>query len=104
MSYNKLPEYNGWTNKPTWLLNLWLTNEVMSYDYYVGLADEYLDEYKSEREAVHQLAEQLKDEVEYSEELGDVSLETDLLSWAKAYINYKEVAQHIVSTAIENYE
>ena len=26
-------EYNGWSNRETWIVNLWLTNDMVSYDY-----------------------------------------------------------------------
>lgn len=26
--------YNGWANRPTWLVHLWLTNEEPSYNYW----------------------------------------------------------------------
>lgn len=26
-------EYNGWTNRETWLVNLWLSNDMGSYDF-----------------------------------------------------------------------
>ena len=25
-------EYNGWTNRETWMVNMWLTNEQYSYE------------------------------------------------------------------------
>ena len=28
-------EYNGWTNRETWVVNLWLSNDMESYYYII---------------------------------------------------------------------
>ena len=30
-------EYNGWTNRETWVVNLWLSNDMESYELLQGI-------------------------------------------------------------------
>lgn len=40
--------YNGWTNRETWALYLWLSNEEPTYNWMRDLARRYLPEEESE--------------------------------------------------------
>lgn len=80
--------YNGWKNKPTWLLYTWLSNDYESYHEIQELAKDL-----SERESpVDELATVLKDRTEdmLPEKAG---LDADLLQWATSYIDYHAVAE-----------
>lgn len=79
-------EYNGWHNYETWLVNLWLTNDSCSYDYWV--------EVTNESENIHELSERIKDEIEEFNPLNDkADLYADLMSAAISEVNFYEIAE-----------
>jgi hypothetical protein len=80
--------YNGWTNRETWLLSLWLTNDPESYA--VLTEAEELDETDFVR--AEWLETQLKGEM-YNLPI-DASLWTDLLGTALANVNWLEVIEN----------
>ncbi|MBT9281990.1 MAG: hypothetical protein KM312_04950 [Hydrogenibacillus schlegelii] len=70
--------YNGWKNKETWLVHLWLTNDPGTYE--------------AAREAALQGPESLKTLVEERVLPEEASLAADLLSTALAWVDWEEVA------------
>jgi len=75
--------YNGWTNRETWLANLWLDND-QSQGYFLKAAAEL---------SVSDLAAALEDY--YTSTLPELpsGLYADLLAGAVARINWREIAQ-----------
>ena len=73
-------DYNGWTNKETWLVNLWLGDMLQS-------------DVEDGQEISAEFIEMLVDEMasELSETSGFI---TDLLNCALGEINYHEIASH----------
>jgi len=80
--------YNGWSNRETWLANLWLTNDR-------GLYDMLMDVY-SESERLDIQAEKLADRLHYTlnEECLGVGFWTDLIRTAFCRINWLEVVEN----------
>jgi hypothetical protein len=76
--------YNGWTNKETWLVNLWLG------DYFTGMQDQG-DDITADvmREVVDEMASTALEE-------GANGFITDMLNCALGEINYEELAAHYV--------
>ena len=70
-------EYNGYKDKATWLVNLWLTNDEGSYNHWL--------QFKSAKEIQEYVKNQVFQEIE------NASLRTDLLSWAIAIADYQEL-------------
>ena len=73
-------DYNGWTNKETWLVNIWLDDMLQSYfdegqEISVGFIEMLVDEMASE----------------LAETSGFI---TDLLNCSLGEINYHEIASH----------
>jgi hypothetical protein len=94
--------YNGWTNFPTWNVALWMGNEEGSQEYYAQLARElYSDASDDEtftrlENAALILASQLKDQFEENApEL--VGCYADLLNAALSEVNWREIAENILS-------
>ena len=94
-AFNKVPDYNGWTNKPTWLVALWIDNEQSLQQIVAGAASGY---FKSDSEtAVYNLSDWLKDA--FTDELAPdlpASMYADLLTWALAYVDWDSLAQHYI--------
>ena len=82
--------YNGWTNRETWLANLWLTNDQNTYDYVVE--ELFLGDAPNEYEQ----AEMLREIVEgfcfdsYEATLG---LGADFMGQCLAKVNYLEIVR-----------
>ena len=115
---NKLHEYSGYTNKPTWLISLWIDNDEGSHNYVNELAQNCLINNDHEEEANKDIKEQIKElstndladllEDMHSEQahelLGSASVFTDLMRFVLAYVNWNEVAQGYIEQALENME
>jgi hypothetical protein len=99
-------KYQGWTNRETWSVNLWLSNDHGLYDLVNGLAETAKDENPqnggtwstdldgSYSDAAIALADDLEDTVEQMV-LGDeppANLATDLLTHALGMVEYREIA------------
>lgn len=79
-----MPEdtYNGWTNRETWLVNLWLTNERYLYDCARGCHS---------AEEIKDLVEEL---IEDAGETTRIGLIADLLNTALARVDWYEIYQN----------
>jgi hypothetical protein len=93
-------EYNGWTNYETWCVNLWMSNDQGSDEYFREMAQEVYDESEKENRtdgkplftreevATRVLSDRLKDQYEeqQAELAGVTGVFADLLSGAEHYI------------------
>ena len=103
-------KYGDWTNRETWCVHLWLTNEPESYNYCrelaesakrlaQGTAEVRRELWTVEEAAKFTLADTLKDMVteehdlhHYEENQGMASMYSDLLGSALDKINWDEIA------------
>ncbi len=92
-------QYNGWTNYETWAVNLWMDNDQGSKDYYLDLATDY---YKTDGEyAIYSLPDALKELHEQAlPELKGFA--ADLLGAAMHSVNWREIAEHLISEVKES--
>ena len=99
-SFNKVPDYNGYTNKPTWLVSLWINNEQ-------GLQETVIQEVKAEKaqlgkDDAYLFAGWLENFIQNNSPLVDkATLYSDLLGWALAFVDWDELAEHFIETAKE---
>jgi len=98
--YQTLPEYEGWTNKPTWAVKLWIDNDEASYSYWNSKAQSML-RYKDSAVYKLELCLEKFHEGGYFSKNG---MYTDLLGWALAYVNWREIAEALIEDAMEAME
>lgn len=103
-------EYNGWTNYETWCVNLWMSNDANTDEFYREMAQEVYDEAENEKRAdgtvlfsrdevaTRILADRLKDELEerQSELTGVCGVFADLLCAALSEVDWHEIAEHYI--------
>lgn len=94
-SFNKVPDYNGWTNKPTWAVALWIDNDQ-------GFQEMVLEAARNDKDDAHLLAGWLQDTFtdEFYPDLA-ASMYSDLLNWALAYVDWDSLAEHYIEQAKE---
>ena len=100
-------KYNGWSNYPTWVYNLWQDNDEYNYNYVRELVNEVKEEIESsfieddittfENKFNYELQERLKDEFENNNPLIDnANVYSDLIGWAIGHINWYEISNHLM--------
>ena len=99
--------YNGWTNRETWMVNLWLTNDAGTYEYLAEFCQNVgpetvrvSDAFTYERERVHVLAALLPDFIaeiiDPNEQRYEANAIGDLLTYALAKVDYTQLAAHFI--------
>ena len=104
--------YEGWSNYPTWAVNLWIANERCSHEYWTAEAtmlladakDDGMHETTAEAEAVDSLADELKRSHEDGAEMqgipgGESNVFSDLVGWTLEQVNWREIAEHMIEAA-----
>jgi hypothetical protein len=81
--------YNGWTNKETWLVNLWI-GDSLSMDQESGF------------EVTADYIEQLVDDMVCESMSSHNGLIADLLNCALGEIDYHEIAEHYDEEVLED--
>lgn len=85
--------YNGYSNYFTWAVSLWLDNEEEAYKQIRRKANQL----KGKQEAVYELESYLKEFVEANNPLSQSSMFSDILNHALAWVNWREIAENILS-------
>ena len=105
-------EYEGWSNRATWAVNLWISNEEPSYRHWTHAAQSALADATHEADPAHSparivldaialLATRMESELESeAPELGP-TLWSDLMSHALASVNWYEIAQTWIQEACD---
>jgi len=82
-------KYNGWTNRPTWLVNLWMgDNFTEDAEEGITVDEDYIREC-----IVHQQIEMVEATL-HTEATTWSGLIQDLIGGALAEVNYYELAEH----------
>lgn len=80
--------YNGWSNRETWVVNLWLNNEPYSYDMLQHIVKAF--------DTISEQAEELENSVRNDDNAlsGEASMWSDLLSTSLGRVNWYEIIQN----------
>ena len=104
-------ECNGWSNYETWCVNLWMSNDQGSDEFFRDMAQETYNEatpdthidgaplFTRDEVATRNLADILKDHFEEEQEqlTGMTGVFADLLNAAMSEVNWHEIASHFIA-------
>lgn len=94
MTYaTKQQTYNGWSNRETWLANLWLTNEEGSYTVLMQAVENFKEAWKGAEWLKMRLQDQLDCEIDQASLWQDLLQQAfDQVDWIEIIENNKEIA------------
>lgn len=78
--------YNGWSNRETWTVNLWLTNDECYYEELCSIIKNF--------DTTREQAEELEQYVHWIIDIDDSSMTSDLLTATLAKVNWCEIAEN----------
>lgn len=75
-------EYNGWTNRETWLVNLWLSNDTGSYGFLQSICRKHCETWEKAEELEAHFQDQLEDMYEVPSFWSDIlGISLDRVDW-----------------------
>lgn len=84
--------YNGWTNRETWLVNLWITNDEATYDTVRDIV-RMANSDKAESlpcDALESFVDEMQEDLDMKP-----SMFSDLITAALARVNWREIAESL---------
>lgn len=104
--------YQGWSNYPTWAVNLWMANDEPMYREALDMARATVMHisvdsnvltgiWSEENAAKFRLADSYKDWLTEMATLDEASFRSDILGWALEQVNWEEIAAAWIEDASE---
>ena len=90
--------YNGWKNKETWLVNIWLSNDYDLYKHYVSTLTEIVEKQSNVLNNNGNVMEELKEIVWeiYRDEHRENGLINDLIQTSLSNVDWSRLAEHYI--------
>jgi len=96
--------FNGWKNRETWAVALWIDSDEVEQKFWVEEAESQLrvtrencdPRIKSRESAVYSLARHLEDEFTSYSPLVAANVYSDLLNGALENVDWREIAAHLI--------
>ena len=83
--------YNGWKNKETWLVNVWLNNDYEMYQYYLGRVTDAWNNNGNVMEELKEIVWEI-----YREEHREFGLINDLIETSLSNVDWSRLAEHYI--------
>ena len=77
-------EYSGWTNRETWVVNLWFTNDECYYEELRSIIKNF---------DIDEQAEEIEQYAHWIIDVNEASMTTDLLSTSLGRVDWHEIAR-----------
>ena len=78
-------EYNGWSSRETWIVNLWLTGDECYYQELCSIVKSF--------DNTDEQAEEIEQYVHWIIDVNEASMTTDLLSTSLGRVDWHEIAR-----------
>lgn len=78
-------DYNGWSNRETWIVNLWLTNDECYYGELCDIVKNF--------ETTYEQAEEIEQYVHWIIDVDESSMTSDLLTASLGRVDWYEIAE-----------
>ena len=90
--------YNGWKNKETWLVNVWLNNDYDLYKHYISTLTEIVEKQSNVLYTNRLVIDELKEIVWeiYREEHREFGLINDLIETSLNNVDWSRLAEHYI--------
>ena len=87
--------YNGWKNKETWLVNIWLNNDYDLYKQYISTLTEIVEKQSNDLYTHRLVVDELKEIVWgiYREEHKESGLISDLMETSLHHVDWSRLAE-----------
>tara|TARA_R100000306_G_C4275780_1_gene92466 strand:- start:178 stop:471 length:294 start_codon:yes stop_codon:yes gene_type:complete len=83
--------YNGWKNKETWLVNVWLNNDYEMYQYYLGRVTDAWNNNGNVMEELKEIVWEI-----YRDEHRESGLINDLIETSLNNVDWSRLAEHYI--------
>jgi hypothetical protein len=96
---SKETDYNGWSNKATWLVNVWMNNDYNLYIHYLTRLNNVWENTPDYNERDYAITEEFKEIVQevISDEHRENGLAYDLLQYSFNSVNWSELIKHYIN-------
>jgi hypothetical protein len=88
--------FNGWKNRETWVVALWIDNTEADQTYWRERAREERDGHFYKEGAIALLAEDLRDTIGENSPISENNIYSDLLNGALENVDWREIAAHLI--------
>ena len=88
--------YNGWKNKETWLVNVWLNNDYEMYQYYLGRVTDAWNNNGNVMEELKEIVWEIYVNLAHNDQHIENGLINDLIQTSLNNVDWSRLAEHYI--------